>query len=115
MTPPSTPIRCPWALAHNKDYLLYHDQKWGVPIHQDGQHFGMLTLEMAQARLSWQTILAKAAGYKTCFADLDIQKIAAFDEKKIQSLAQDSRIIRNMKKICATVHNPHCFLALQAT
>lgn len=115
MSTKTIPIRCPWALQGNQAYIRYHDEKWGVPVHHDQEHFAMLTLEGAQAGLSWQTILNKIEGYKACFANFDIQKVAAFDEKKIQALCQDARIIRNKLKIRATVNNARCFLAMQDT
>lgn len=115
MSTKPAPTRCPWALQGNSAYIRYHDETWGVPVHNDTEHFTMLTLESAQAGLSWQTVLNKIDGYKTCFAHFDIHKVATFDEKKMQALCQDARIIRNKLKIRATVHNARCFLALQKT
>ncbi len=115
-TPPLSPQpRCRWATQEDEAYTLYHDQKWGVPIHEDKQHFAIFTLESAQAGLSWKTILAKEEGYKRCFANFDIQKVAHFDEKKMQALCQDPSIVRNEQKIRATINNARCILAIQAT
>ena len=97
--------RCPWALAGNDLYISYHDEEWGVPVHDDRKHFEFLVLESAQAGLSWSTVLNKRAGYRQAFANFDPIKVARFTEKKIDQLVQNPAIIRNRLKISAAVSN----------
>jgi len=111
----SEKTRCLWALTGNQANINYHDKNWGVPIYNDEKHFEILTLEIAQAGLSWQTILNKREGYNTCFEDFHIKKVANFDQKKINQLTQDNRIIRNQAKIQATIHNAQSIINLQKT
>lgn len=108
-----TPKRCAWAASQFKDYILYHDEEWGVPVHDDYKHFEFLILEGAQAGLSWATILKRRNGYRTAFAGFDPQKVASYNEEKIQELLQFGGIIRNQSKIRATVSNARCFLGVQ--
>ncbi len=108
-----TPKRCAWAASQFKDYILYHDEEWGVPVHDDHKHFEFLILEGAQAGLSWATILKRRNGYRTAFAGFDPQKVASYNEEKIQELLQFGGIIRNQSKIRATVSNARCFLGVQ--
>lgn len=105
-------IRCPWA---NSDplYLDYHDKEWGVPEHDDWKLFEMLILEGAQAGLSWITILKKRENYRKAFAGFDAQKIAKYDENKVQELLSYEGIIRNRLKINAAIQNAKAFLAVQ--
>lgn len=107
--------RCAWAQGTPEDYIQYHDKEWGVPVHDDKKHFEFLTLEGAQAGLSWLTILRKREGYRQAFAQFDVEKIAAFTSKTCRRLYSDIRIVRNQLKIQAAVHNARRFLELQAT
>ncbi|WP_167941413.1 DNA-3-methyladenine glycosylase I [Desulfobaculum xiamenense] len=105
--------RCPWA-AKPEIMTRYHDEEWGVPVHDDRRHFEFLVLEGAQAGLSWLTILKRREGYREVFAGFDPQAVAQFDEAHMEALAADSRIIRNRAKIRAAVGNARAFLAVQA-
>jgi len=105
-------IRCEWANASESE-AKYHDDEWGVPCHDDQQLFEMLTLEGAQAGLSWATILNKREGYRKAFANFNIKTVAAFDEAKIESLLLDTSIVRHRLKINATVNNAQRILAMQ--
>jgi DNA-3-methyladenine glycosylase I len=105
--------RCAWCPPDNPLYIQYHDEEWGVPVHDDRKLFEMLTLEGAQAGLSWLTILKRREGYRKAFAAFDAKKIARFDRKKMTALMQDEGIIRNRLKIAATVENARAFLGVQ--
>ncbi len=105
-------FRCPWCLGFN-DYIRYHDEEWGVPVHDDKKHFEFLILEGAQAGLSWATILKKREGYRKNFADFDPIKVSRFTEKKIEKILQDPGIIRNRLKVFAAVNNAKRFLEVQ--
>lgn len=105
--------RCVWAQGAPEDYTRYHDEEWGVPVHDDKTHFEFLTLEGAQAGLSWLTVLRKRAGYRQAFAQFDVAKIAAFTPQTYQQLYDDGRIIRNRLKIQATINNAQRFLDIQ--
>ena len=104
--------RCRWV---NDDplYISYHDEEWGVPVHDDRKLFEMLILEGAQAGLSWYTILKKRANYREAFDNFDAEKIARYDEDKIQSLLQNAGIVRNRLKVRAAVKNARAFLAIR--
>jgi len=91
----------------------YHDEEWGRPEHNDRRLFEMLTLEGAQAGLSWSTILRKRAGYRRAFANFDPRRVARFDARRRATLRRDSGIVRNRAKISATVSNARAFLAVQ--
>jgi len=91
----------------------YHDREWGVPLHGDRELFELLTLEGAQAGLSWRTILARREGYRTAFEGFDLERIAAFTEADRERLRGDERIIRNREKIAATVANARAALVLR--
>jgi DNA-3-methyladenine glycosylase I len=106
--------RCPWAIEKNQLYIKYHDEEWGVPVHDDDKHFEMLTLEGAQAGLSWETILNKREGYRKAFADFDPVKVARFTDKRIERLLLNPAIIRNRLKVNAAVSNARLFLEVQA-
>ena len=93
--------------------LRYHDQEWGVPIHNDGKIFEFLVLESAQAGLSWRTILYKREGYRKLFAGFDPKKIARFDNKRVTKLLKNPAIIRNHLKIEATINNARRFLEVK--
>ena len=104
--------RCPWCLG-NEEYIAYHDQEWGVPVHDDRVLFEFLILEGAQAGLSWLTILRKRAGYRKAFAGFDPERVARFSEARRERLMADPGIVRNRAKIAATVGNARSFLAVQ--
>ena len=93
--------------------LQYHDQEWGVPVHDDRKHFEFLVLEGAQAGLSWSIVLKKREGYRRAFSQFDPEKVARYTEKRIQKLTLDPAIIRNRMKIEAAVRNAQAFLAIQ--
>ena len=105
-------FRCPWCLKFNQ-YIQYHDEEWGIPVHDDRVHFEFLILEGAQAGLSWATILKKREGYRKNFADFDPVKVARFTEKKKEKILLDPSIVRNKLKIHATVNNAKRFLEVQ--
>lgn len=105
--------RCEWANASPLE-AQYHDEEWGVPIHDDHLLFEALTLEGAQAGLSWATILNKREGYRQAFDNFDSQKVSQFSEDKIQALLQNPAIIRNKLKVNATVINAQRIIAMQA-
>ncbi|MDH5246741.1 MAG: DNA-3-methyladenine glycosylase I [Betaproteobacteria bacterium] len=95
------------------EYIAYHDEEWGVPVHDEHRLFEFLILEGAQAGLSWSTILRKRAGYREAFAGFDPAKVARFDARKIERLMQFEGIVRNRLKINAAVTNARCFLQVQ--
>jgi DNA-3-methyladenine glycosylase I len=105
--------RCAWVPADNPLYIRYHDEEWGIPVHDDRLLFEMLILEGAQAGLSWLTILRRRDGYRKAFANFDAKKVAKFDAKKQAALMKDEGIIRNRLKISATVDSAKAFLAAQ--
>ena len=105
-------VRCDWCLGFDA-YKEYHDNEWGVPVHDDRTHFEFLILEGAQAGLSWSTILKRREGYKKAFANFDPTLVARFDEEKINTLLQDPGIIRNKLKVRSAVSNARLFLAVQ--
>lgn len=106
--------RCPWVDLSKPDYVVYHDEEWGVPVHDDRRLFEFLTLEAAQAGLSWYTILRKRANYRRAFADFDAEKVARFTPAKIEKLLLDPGIVRNRLKVEAAVNNARQFLKVQA-
>ncbi|WP_372766030.1 DNA-3-methyladenine glycosylase I [Pseudoalteromonas sp.] len=105
--------RCEWLDTTKADYIAYHDKEWGVPLFDDHLLFEFLTLESAQAGLSWYTILKKRDNYRKAFANFDPNQVAKFDESKKLELMEDSGIIRNRLKINAAVNNAQQFLAIQ--
>jgi DNA-3-methyladenine glycosylase I len=105
-------FRCPWCLKFDQ-YIQYHDEEWGVPVHDDKKHFEFLILEGAQAGLSWSTVLKKREGYRKNFADFDPAKVARFSASKIEKILTDPGIVRNKLKVHATVNNAQRFLAVQ--
>ncbi len=107
-----THTRCAWA-GTDPLYVAYHDEQWGVPVHDDRLWFEMLTLEGAQAGLSWLTVLRRRAGYRAAFADFDPQTVAGYDDARIAALLADARIIRNRAKVHSAVSNARAFLAVQ--
>ena len=104
--------RCPWCEAQ-PDYKIYHDTEWGVPIYDDEKLFETLLLETFQAGLNWLTVLRKRENFRKAFDNFDAQKIARYDEKKIDALCSDRGIIRNRLKIKAAINNVQMFLNLQ--
>lgn len=105
--------RCSWVNPNNQLYVTYHDTEWGVPVWDDKKQFEFLILEGAQAGLSWETILKRREGYRKAFANFDVQKVAQFDEEKIQELLQNPGIIRNKLKVNAAVKNAQKFIEIQ--
>jgi DNA-3-methyladenine glycosylase I len=106
--------RCAWAAGlSDPDYIKYHDEEWGRPVHDDRHLFEMLILEGAQAGLSWATILRKRPNYRKAFASFDPRKVARFDAKRRAALMQDEGIVRNRLKIESTITNAQAFLAVQ--
>ncbi|MEJ5248193.1 DNA-3-methyladenine glycosylase I [Caldilinea sp.] len=105
--------RCGWAEG-DPLYLAYHDEEWGVPVHDDRKLFEMLCLEGAQAGLSWLTILRKRAHYRVAFDGFDPAKVAEYDETRVASLLADPGIVRNRLKVEAFIRNARAFLEVQA-
>jgi DNA-3-methyladenine glycosylase I len=105
-------VRCPWP-RDDEVYCRYHDEEWGVPVHDDRRHFEFLILEGAQAGLSWETILKRRDGYRRAFADYDPAKVARFTPKKVEALLKDPGIIRNRLKVESAVRNAKLFLKVQ--
>ncbi|NJL95625.1 MAG: DNA-3-methyladenine glycosylase I [Anaerolineae bacterium] len=105
-------IRCEWC-GTDPLYVAYHDEEWGVPLHDDRMLFEMLILEGAQAGLSWLTILRRRETYRTAFDHFDPQQVARYDDAKLAALLQDPGIIRNRLKIQAAVLNAQGFIAVQ--
>jgi len=104
--------RCSWGNSHPL-YVAYHDEEWGVPLHNDTRLFEMLVLESAQAGLSWLTILKKRHYYRYAFSNFNARKIARYDSKKIKQLLANEKIIRNKLKIKGTIQNARAFLEIQ--
>jgi DNA-3-methyladenine glycosylase I len=112
MTPsPEDLVRCHW--ASNPFNIPYHDDEWGVPVHDDRKWFEMLILEGAQAGLSWDTVLRKRERYREVFDNFDPEKVARYNAKKVKQLLADPGIIRNRLKIAATIGNAQAFLKIQ--
>jgi DNA-3-methyladenine glycosylase I len=105
--------RCAWAPVDNASYLAYHDEEWGVPVHDDRRLFEMLTLEGAQAGLSWSTILNKREGYRRAFANFDPSTVARFSGRKVERLLVDPSIVRNRMKVESTITNARRVLTVQ--
>ncbi len=104
--------RCPWC-GNDELYIKYHDEEWGVPVHDDRKHFEFLVLESAQAGLSWITILRKRENYREAYDGFDPAKVAQYDDNKIDELMQNQGIVRNKRKIDASINNARCFLKIQ--
>lgn len=105
--------RCDWCEDTFEEYVRYHDEEWGVPVHDDKTQFEFLILEGAQAGLSWSTILKKREGYRKAFANFEIEKVARFDEEKIQQLLQNPEIVRNKLKVRSAVNNAQKIIRVQ--
>lgn len=104
--------RCSW-VGSNPLMVAYHDNEWGVPVHDDSKLFEFLILEGAQAGLNWQTILSKRENYRSAFSGFDVKKIARYGGKDVKRLLRDPGIIRNRLKIAATIKNAKKFLEIQ--
>jgi DNA-3-methyladenine glycosylase I len=105
--------RCKWADGVSLDYIEYHDKEWGVPVYDDRVQFEFLLLEGAQAGLSWSTILNKRAGYRKAFADFDVEKVARFTKKRVDTLLKNPAIVRNRLKVESAVTNAQAFIEVQ--
>lgn len=105
-------IRCGWCTGFD-DYIAYHDDEWGVPVHDDRTHFEFLILEGAQAGLSWSTILRKREGYRKAFAGFDPVKVARFTDDKLENILLDPGIVRNRLKVYGARNNAKRFLEVQ--
>ena len=108
----NTTTDCTWP-ANDELMLAYHNTEWGVPLHDDRKLFEFMVLDAFQAGLSWRIVLYKRENFRRAFDNFDVQKIALYDEGRIQSLMQDASIVRNQSKIRATVGNAKAFLLLQ--
>lgn len=104
--------RCPWCLKFDQ-YIRYHDEEWGVPVHDDQTHFEFLILEGAQAGLSWATILQKREGYRKAFAGFEAAKVARFTDARLEKILLDPGIVRNRLKVYAARTNAQQFLKVQ--
>ena len=107
------PSRCPWVDLNKPEYVAYHDKEWGVPVHDDRLLFEFLTLEAAQAGLSWYTVLKKRENYRKAFNQFDPVKMARYSEKRVEQLLGNPGIIRNRQKIMAAINNAQRFLEVQ--
>jgi len=105
--------RCTWCENTFDQYIEYHDEEWGVPVHDDQVHFEFLILEGAQAGLSWSTILKRREGYRAAFANFDPKEVAQFNEERVEALLLDKGIIRNRLKVRSAVTNAQQFLKVQ--
>jgi DNA-3-methyladenine glycosylase I len=105
--------RCSWVALDNPLMVRYHDDEWGVPVHEDRKHFEFLVLEGAQAGLSWSIVLNKREGYRRAFSEFDPARVARFTEQRVQRLTLDPGIIRNRMKIQSAVRNAKAFIAVQ--
>ncbi len=106
---PDGKTRCRWANPRNERYIRYHDEEWGVPVHDDKKLFEMLILECFQAGLSWECVLNKREAFRAAFDGFDLDKVCAYDETKLEELQHDPGIIRNRLKIRAAVTNARIF------
>ncbi len=106
-------VRCPWVVLDDPLYVAYHDEEWGVPVHDDKKQYEFLVLEAAQAGLSWRTILHRRAAYREAFAGFDYHKVARFGVRDVARLLGNAGIIRNRAKIEAAIHNARAVLDIQ--
>lgn len=109
-----TPKRCSWVDLNNPLYVEYHDNEWGVPVHNDDKLFEMLILEGAQAGLSWATVLKKREAYRKLFLNFDPKKVAEFSDLDLERILEDASIIRNRLKIFSVRQNAKVFLQIQS-
>jgi DNA-3-methyladenine glycosylase I len=105
--------RCAWVPADKPDYVAYHDNEWGVPVHDDQKLFEMLILEGAQAGLSWYTILKRRDGYRKAFKNFDPKKVAKMTDAELEKVLATGDIIRNRLKVFSTRQNAQAFVAIQ--
>ena len=105
--------RCHWANPKNEKYIRYHDEEWGVPVHDDTKLFEMLILECFQAGLSWECVLNKREAFREAFDNFDLEKVCGYDERKLEELKNNPLIIRNRLKIQASVTNAKVFRDIQ--
>lgn len=106
------PNRCAWC-GDDPLYIAYHDEEWGVPLHDDRRLFEMLTLEGAQAGLSWITVLRKRESYRKAFDNFNVRRVAAYSDDKVAELLENPGIIRNRAKIRSTINNAQRYLEVQ--
>ena len=106
-------IRCGWANPNNPRYIRYHDEEWGVPVHDDHKLFEMLILESFQAGLSWECILNKREAFRQAFDGFDLETVCGYGQEKMEQLRQDRSIVRNKLKIHAAVNNARIFRDIQ--
>lgn len=106
-------IRCGWVPDNSNGYQKYHDEEWGIPVHNDCKHFEMLVLEGAQAGLSWETVLKKRQGYANAFHKFDVVKCSKMTDQELEALMQNPNIIRNRLKIFSVRKNAIAFLKIQ--
>jgi DNA-3-methyladenine glycosylase I len=109
---PDKKVRCGW-IGKNPLMCAYHDEEWGVPLHEDRRHYEFLVLDGAQAGLSWETILRKRENYRKAFDNFDLRKVSRYGEKDLQRLLNDAGIVRNKLKIYAAIQNAARFLEVQ--
>jgi len=106
-------LRCPWVDLNKPDYVDYHDVEWGVPVYDDKTLFEFITLEAAQAGLSWYTVLKKRGNYRRAFADFQVKKVARFNTRSVERLMNDAGIVRNRLKVKAAINNARRFIDIQ--
>lgn len=105
-------IRCPWATG-SPEMARYHDDEWGVPVHDDRRHFEFIVLEGAQAGLSWATILRKRDAYRKALLDYDVERLASWEERDVSRLLENPGLVRNRLKLHSVPLNARAFLAVQ--
>lgn len=105
--------RCAWVPENNPLYQRYHDEEWGVPVHEDRTYFEFLILEGAQAGLSWETVLKKREGYRKTFHDFDVEKCAKMSDEELEETLQNPEIIRNRLKVFSVRKNARVFIDIQ--
>lgn len=108
-----TPNRCAWTNLNNPLYVRYHDEEWGVPLHDDQELFELLILEGFQAGLSWECILNKREAFREAFDGFDITRVSSYDDAKVEELLSNTGIIRNRRKVTASIANAKAFLQIQ--
>lgn len=106
-------IRCAWP-GDDPLMIQYHDEEWGIPLHDDRKHFEFIVLDGNQAGLSWRTVLYKRENFRAAFDQFDVNKVAQYDEAKVTELLNNPGIIRNKQKIAAAIKNARAFLTIQA-
>ena len=104
--------RCPWCLG-NEEMIRYHDEEWGVPVHDDRKQFEFLMMEVMQCGLNWNMMIQKREVFRTCFDDFDFDKVAAYDEVDIERILGTEGMIRSRRKVEAVIHNAQCFQKIQ--